>query len=189
MPTIVSHGIVAAAGARAALGSRASRRLLAAAAIGSMIPDADVISFVVGIPYVHWLGHRGFSHSLLFAAIAGGVLAWIVRRGSDREAPSRSFGLDWLVLTLATASHGLADALTNGGEGVAFFAPLENSRYFFPWPLIEVSPIGMDFFTGGDGMIVVVSELKVLVLPALVFTGIVEIARRRGGREAISSVG
>ena len=38
-----------------------------------------------------------------------------------------------------TASHGLFDAMTNGGLGVAFFAPLDNARYFLPWRPIPVS--------------------------------------------------
>jgi inner membrane protein len=29
------------------------------------------------------------------------------------------------------ASHGVLDALTNGGHGIAFFSPFLNERYFF----------------------------------------------------------
>ncbi len=48
-------------------------------------------------------------------------------------------------------SHGVLDAMTTGGEGVAFFAPFDNSRYFLPWREIKVSPIGAAKFlaTGG----------------------------------------
>ncbi len=48
----------------------------------------------------------------------------------------------WLFLFVATISHGILDALTDGGLGVAFFAPFVNTRYFFPWTPIKVSPIG-----------------------------------------------
>jgi len=54
----------------------------------------------------------------------------------------------WMYFFLATASHGLLDALTDGGLGVAFFAPFDNHRYFLPWRPIHVSPIGAGrFFT------------------------------------------
>jgi len=49
---------------------------------------------------------------------------------------------------LATASHGLLDAMTDGGLGVAFFVPFDKHRYFLPWTPIRVSPIGVGrFFT------------------------------------------
>lgn len=174
VPTVISHGILAAAGTRAALGARARRPLVIAAVIGSMVPDLDVISFALGIPYEHWLGHRGFSHSLVFAVLFGAAAAaWLARH----EGGSRS--TDFLVVTLATASHGLADALTNGGEGVGFFTPFDHHRYFFPWQPVEVSPIGLHFFTGGEGMNVILSELAILVLPSLAVLGAAETWRRR----------
>jgi inner membrane protein len=37
-----------------------------------------------------------------------------------------------LCIAVATASHGILDAFTNGGLGVAFFAPFDKTRYFFP---------------------------------------------------------
>src|SRR5215831_7502105 len=43
-------------------------------------------------------------------------------------------------LFLATASHGVLDAMTNGGLGVAFFSPFDTTRYFLPWRPIRVSP-------------------------------------------------
>jgi inner membrane protein len=48
---------------------------------------------------------------------------------------------------LITASHGILDAFTNGGLGIALFSPFDNSRYFFPFRPIQVSPIGAGFFS------------------------------------------
>jgi len=45
-------------------------------AICSMLPDIDVISFAFGIRYEDMLGHRGFTHSIFFAAMIGAVAAW-----------------------------------------------------------------------------------------------------------------
>jgi flavin-binding protein dodecin len=78
----------------------------------------------------------------------------------------------WLYLFLAMASHGLLDALTNGGLGIALFAPLENSRYFFPVTPIQVSPIGIRRFFRGGGLAVLASELPWVWLPSLLLAGI-----------------
>jgi inner membrane protein len=37
----------------------------------AVLPDLDVLGFHAGIPYEHPLGHRGLSHSLLFALVVG----------------------------------------------------------------------------------------------------------------------
>jgi inner membrane protein len=59
-----------------------------------------------------------------------------------------------------TASHGVLDAMTNGGLGVAFFAPFDSTRYFFPWRPIVVSPIGFGSFFSHWGALVLLSEIK-----------------------------
>jgi inner membrane protein len=58
------------------------------------------------------------------------------------------------------ASHGLLDAMTTGGLGVAFFAPFSAERYFFPWRPILVSPIGIERFLSPRGAAVLMSELQ-----------------------------
>ncbi len=65
------------------------------------------------------------------------------------------------------ASHSLLDAMTNGGLGVAFFAPIDNSRYFLPWRPIHVSSLNMDSFFGENGLRVLRSELYLIVLPSI----------------------
>jgi inner membrane protein len=132
--------------------------------ICSVIPDADVLAFSLGIPYEHVLGHRGFTHSILFAL----VLAWFISEVFFR--PLARFSRLWwglvLYFFLCTISHAILDALTNGGLGVAFFAPFENSRYFFPWRPVQVSPIGVSQFFSEWGMRVIRSEMIYLVLPS-----------------------
>jgi inner membrane protein len=94
------------------------------AAVCSMIPDIDVIGFRFGIRYGDFCGHRGFTHSLVFAAIDGCTGLGILSSGIRRQSHSAAG-----VLLLATASHGLLDAMTNGGLGAAFFSPFDNTRY------------------------------------------------------------
>ena len=79
-----------------------------------------------------------------------------------------------------TASHPILDAMTNGGLGVAFFAPFDNSRYFLPWRPIEVSPIGVRAFFTLRGLTVLQSEFIWIWIPSL--TGMVVIWLAHKGR-------
>ena len=67
------------------------------------------------------------------------------------------------------------DAMTTGGLGVAFFSPFDNSRYFFPWRPIKVSPIGIGKFFTMRGIQVLKSELLWIGLPSIVFITIANI--------------
>lgn len=132
-------------------------------ALSSVVPDLDVIGFRFGVHYGDFWGHRGFTHSILFAALLASVVVLLAfwQRLPD---PGR-FAL-WTYFFLATASHGLLDAMTDGGLGVAFFSPFNNNRYFLPWRPIHVSPIGVSRFFSHRGLAVVQSELLWIWLPA-----------------------
>src|SRR6267378_8050335 len=84
-----------------------------------------------------------FSHASAPVAIGGAAVAGPSRCPSGDSARWARWcptpGL-WRFFFLATASHGLLDAMTNGGLGVAFFAPFCDTRYFLPWQPIVVSP-------------------------------------------------
>jgi inner membrane protein len=45
----------------------------------------------------------------------------------------------WSVYFMATLSHGMLDTTTDGGWGVAFFSPLDQTRYFFPFRVLHVA--------------------------------------------------
>lgn len=141
----------------------------------SLIPDLDVLGFKFGIPYESMWGHRGFSHSLLFAFILGFVFA-IILNWKLKWSRSEVLGL-WLLLSSAALSHLLLDALTNGGHGIALFAPFSDARYFLAWRPIEVSPIGGAFFSS-RAIPVLKSEALYLGLPIL-FVSLFTWARRR----------
>jgi len=57
------------------------------------------------------------------------------------------------------ASHGALDAMTNGGKGVAFFAPFSDGRYFLPFRPLEVSTLDLNRFMSAQGTNVLKSEL------------------------------
>jgi inner membrane protein len=166
MPTIITHGLVGLAlAARVKTPNElARRRLLVAAVICAMLPDADFIGFKLSVQYSSLFGHRGFTHGLLFAAIVAAIATWFL----NRKTKSTRSGLagNFLLLFLATASHGFFDAMTDGGEGIAFFSPFSNHRYFFFYRPIMVSPLGVEsFFSGWRGLTILADEFLLVLVP------------------------
>jgi len=145
MASAFAHAFTAAALALAVTPGRWLPRLLLVAVVCSVLPDLDVVGFGWGVRYGDFLGHRGFSHSLVFAALTAGFVTWLCFRGGRWDGLRLRIAL---LLFVVTASHGLLDALTNGGLGVAFFSPFDDTRYFLPYRPVEVSPLGVGaFFT------------------------------------------
>jgi inner membrane protein len=75
-------------------------------------------------------------------------------------------------LFLSCVSHAVLDAMATGGLGVAFFAPFDNSRYFFPFRPIQVSPISVKTFFEGKGLNVLKSEVIWIGVPCLILVGV-----------------
>jgi inner membrane protein len=146
----------------------------------SVIPDLDSIGFRFGIHYGDFWGHRGFTHSLAFAALLASIVAIVMFRHG--VAGIGRFAL-FAYLFLATASHGVLDGMRDGGLGVAFFSPFDNKRYFLPWRPIHVSPIAIHRFFSARGYAVLRSELVWIWVPAIFFAGLVLAFRRTSGTE------
>jgi inner membrane protein len=141
----------------------------------AVLPDLDVTGLAIGFHLDHPLGHRGLSHSLPFA----GVVATLLTAGLPARL-RRDAGLWrlWLALFAGLASHGLLDALTNGGRGVAFLAPFSDARWHFPYTPIEVSPISVRAFFTRRGLEILANELLWVWLPAAALVLIARTARR-----------
>jgi inner membrane protein len=118
----------------------------------SLLPDADVVGFSLGIPYGAPWGHRGATHSLLVAVVLGGLAGLLARRVGLPRARTA------LVVGAVVASHGLLDALTDGGRGAALLWPFSHARLFAPVRPLPVAPIGLGMLSP-RGMAVVVVEL------------------------------
>ena len=157
MPTIISHPAILMALYPAFRKYQFSSSTWLAAAICSIFPDFDVIGFQFGIHYGDILGHRGLTHSILFAFLLSAVVAFIIHQ--------RQKAAIFVFLFLCTLSHGILDAFTDGGLGVAFFSPFSNTRYFFPLRPLEVSPIGISGFLSGPALSVLMSEIKFIWIP------------------------
>lgn len=126
-----------------------------------MLPDADAIGFLFGVRYRDEWGHRGATHSLAFAA-GTSLAVWLAAPwfGASRSRAATS-------ALLVVASHPLLDMLTTGGLGCALAWPFDLTRYFLPWRLIPVAPIGRAFLSP-RGLAVAAVEL-LLFLPFFVY--------------------
>src|SRR5262249_18763364 len=112
MPTIFTHGAIGFTAMRPAFGAAPDRRLLFASILLPILPDADAL-LTPWIPYAHPFGHRGFTHSLFFAALVGVAAAALAVRGK--------WGHSFLNLAIffaaITAMDGWVEAMSYGGVG------------------------------------------------------------------------
>jgi inner membrane protein len=174
MVSAFTHAAVAVAAGTLVPREWLPRRAWLLGAVAAAVPDLDYFlhrgDWFADGPYTH----RGFTHSLLFAAALGAVLAAVV---AWRLWPgARAWWLAYLFV--CTASHGVLDAFTNGGEGIAFLWPFTNARWHFPWTPIEVAPLSITGFFTARGGEVFASELLWVWLPAGVLALAAAIARR-----------
>ena len=137
-----------------------------------IVPDLDAFS---SHAYGSIWGHRGFTHSIVFAALlAGAIVALGFRQGTPGLPPGRM----WVFLFLATVSHGLLDMLTDGGLGVALLAPFDNRRLFCPFQPIEVASFGVGWLFTHRGAVVLASELRWVWLPSAALAAVAWVVRR-----------
>jgi inner membrane protein len=161
----IGHVLIGAAASRAyRTGQRTIWSPIAAAVLWSglsLLPDLDVIGFPLGIKYADPWGHRGATHSFVFA-LAVAAVVWIVARAVRLPA--------WRAAIVAAAvvgSHALLDTMTDGGLGCALLWPFSNERFFAPWRPIPVAPIGPAFLSA-RGLRIAVTE-AVAMSPFLIY--------------------
>lgn len=142
----------------------------------AVVPDMDAIGFWMGIPYDSVWGHRGITHSLFFAGLLSFIVVYFFYNSE------KIFTRRWLILFLfffvATASHGVLDAMTDGGKGVAFFAPFYDGRYFFSFRPIRVSPISITRFFSGRGWEVLKSEFIWVWIPSFMLMALASLLKK-----------
>ncbi|WP_409477412.1 metal-dependent hydrolase [Pseudobdellovibrio sp. HCB154] len=162
MATVFSHALVGAAIVSLFPKKYRTNKSYALAALSAVVPDFDYLGFISRIPYDSLWGHRGMTHSILFALLLAAVFAIWARNKNEKTY----LGF-FILFFLTTISHACLDACTNGGLGVAFYSPYNTLRYFFPWRPIQVSPMGLVFFSE-RGLMVLASEFYWIVIPCLV---------------------
>ena len=133
----LGHIAVGLAAGRGCGGDSWRRTALAFSAL-SMWPDADVVGFAVGVRYGDTWGHRGATHSIALALVAG-LVCYVLAHRSRRVLA---------FATLVALSHPLLDTMTfGGGLGCALLWPLTDERFWAPVRFIPVAPIGLGMAT------------------------------------------
>jgi inner membrane protein len=148
----------------------------------AMLPDIDILAFLFGIPYDGLFGHRGVTHSLLFAGSTGWLIVLIFFR--EVRLLSRQWWSHSLYFSSVILMHGVLDAFTNGGEGVAFLAPFNNQRFFADFTPIEVSPVNLLHFFDGRGYNILATEMVWVLAPSLAVALLVRLLAANRRRQA-----
>jgi inner membrane protein len=177
MASAFSHAFVAVA-----LGSAYARhpmpwRFWVLSITCSILPDADVIGFTLGLSYSSLWGHRGLTHSLCFAFVLSLCVVSLALR--QHAVFSWPWWRDVLYFFVVTASHGVLDAITDGGRGIAFLAPFDTTRYFFPWRPVRVSPISIGAFFSTRGLQILGTELVFIWLPTTLVCAAIRVCQRQ----------
>ncbi len=165
MPSAFSHAVASIALGRAYTTRPLPLRFWVLASICAVAPDIDVLANRFGFDYTTMLGHRGLTHSLLFAIVLSGIVVLVFFRSSVRGRMNQLaiFAFFFAV----TASHSVLDAMVDGTLGVAFFAPFSSTRFFLPWRPIVSSPIGLAFFSSA-GATTILNEFVWVWIPSLI---------------------
>jgi inner membrane protein len=184
LPSIFSHAIVGLSGGRIIPLEEKSRKFWFFSILCPILPDADTFGLVIGVPYNHFFGHRGFFHSIPFAFIL--ALLVVVLFFRKKKILSKKWSLLLLYFFIITSTHGILDAFTSGGLGIALLSPFDNTRYFFPFTPIAVSPLKPGAFFSGRGLQVILSEIIWVWLPAILImlaVNYIQVRHRRQFRE------
>jgi membrane-bound metal-dependent hydrolase YbcI (DUF457 family) len=118
----LTHALLGATVAQAALGPRLGRRAWLPGALGGVLPDIDILIRSSTDPLLAIEYHRQFTHALVFIPVGGLVAAspWLLQQ---------RYRADWRPLlaaaTLGYATHGVLDACTNYGTHLLW--------PFLPW--------------------------------------------------------
>lgn len=140
MPSSLSHAMIAMTAVATIAPRTHLRSCLTVAVVCAVIPDVDAIGRM--LPFdegdIEALGgHRGFTHSLTFAGLAGLIVA-AATLGKQTWDGIRVRLM--LLILLATAAHGVLDAFTSIGATTApvqFFSPFSSRGYTSPWQPIH----------------------------------------------------
>jgi|SRR5438552_2711579 len=168
MVTSYTHGLVGLGLGKVFTGRRLPWLFWLLALVLPILPDVDVFSRAA---YGSTWGHRGFTHSLVFAL----GLALVAALPTFRYFKI-SFWILWSFFFVITATHGVLDACTKGGEGIPLLWPFYDHR-FGPWGPILVSDLGFEWPDPRRSR-ALRDEMLWVWLPLAVLVGIVMLWRR-----------
>lgn len=172
MATTYTHAVVGFGIAQVYTPGRLRWLYWTLAALLAIFPDFDVFSSAA---YGALMGHRGITHTLVVAL----WMAFLVASLSYRPLKGNLWALTGIFF-LASASHGLLDALTRGGMPIPFFWPLTDERYG-NWGPIPVSDLAFEIPDPSRSR-ALRSELLWVWLPTGILVGALMIGRLVRGR-------
>lgn len=165
MSSLLGHTMAGITLAAAFTKGRPPRRTWALAIACAVAPDLDWFTGFLRFADHSSLSHRGLSHSLL-AALLIAAMAMLIGFRDQLRSPR-----PWACMLSAAFSHGLLDACTFGGTGVALLLPFSKARFVCVWQPIFVSPIPLSSKLLDWLLFSLGTELVWIGLPALlVFT-------------------
>lgn len=135
MSSLFGHALAGLAISAACTRNRPPRRVWISAVACAVAPDLDWFMDFFQVSQGASPAHRGLSHSLLAALLIAAAAMLIGFRPQLRSVRH------WTCMLAAAFSHGLLDACTFGGTGVAFLLPFSDTRFVGAWQPIFVSPI------------------------------------------------
>ena len=178
MPTFITHSVIAGSSAYGFNSGKETLKFWLLSIACSSVPDVDVIGYRwLYIPYYDFFGHRGFFHSPFFAALLSILIVCMFYR--KEGIFSKQWWKYFFYFFILTASHGILDAMTNGGNGIALLSPINNNRYFLPWTPIEISPLTIRRFLSPRGVTVLINELIWIWVPCLLIVIFIKIKRKK----------
>ncbi len=167
MPTVITHAAVPLC-LGLGLGTNViPPRLLFAGIVLAMLPDADVLAFKFGVAYGNIFGHRGFTHSLLFAL--GG--ADTLRAGRPTMVQGQPDALLAVFNRVAAVAQPAGFDHHRREKASAGCGPRSDERFFAPWQVIKVAPFALSRYATPYGHEVIISELLWVWLPGMVLMG------------------
>ncbi len=180
MPSLLGHAVAGLAITSAFHREKLPRRTWALAAVCAMAPDLDWFVGFLHVHRGHAFNHRGAAHSLFAALLIATVVFFLGFRRDQRR-----WGVG-LCLAVAAVSHGLLDACTSGGVGVALFMPFSDTRWACVWQPGWVAPLPMGHEHVHTFLASLWSEAFWIGLPALLMASWGRLIRRVSLRPALS---
>jgi inner membrane protein len=131
----LTHVLFGATLAQTGFRRRLGRRAVLAGIAITSLPDLDVAAGWIAGRFSEWEHHRGFTHSLFFAPVAGPFIGWAITQAERFQAgppPGEAHGAErlqcWIWFSiLALLSHPLLDVFTSYGTQI--FWPLSQARF------------------------------------------------------------
>lgn len=183
MASILGHGLAGAIikqSFQATLSPAKEKRLLALVLFLSLLPDFDVIFFILLKP-VGMTPHRGLTHSLLFVGFAA-----LVSMGLTFKAFPLGKTKLFLLYFIVLFTHLFLDFLMGAGPPIRFFAPFWQRGFLSPIKLIPCAY----YSTSAGGLLRLLTHIPTLVgfaLEILLFVPVLVYLKNKGNdrRKAI----